>query len=265
MTATKGRGPGPATDGRPSYPIESVDNALRLLLLVAERKHIRVSEASAELGTAVSTAHRLLAMLAHHGFVEQEKESKAYHAGPVLLRVGLLATRNLEVRTLILPFVERLRDETGETAHAAVLQGNEMLFIACAESPNALRVASRVGTLMYAHCTSIGKAWLASESDDFLRGLYPATKLPPLTDRSVTSRSMLFGELEEVRRLGYAHNEGESEPGVGSVSAAVQDEAGRPLVAISVSSPLARMSADRWQELTEAVVAVRQKVQQSLP
>lgn len=265
MTDTRGRGPQPAADRRPTYPIESVDNALRLLLLVTERKQMRVSDAAAELGTAVSTAHRLLAMLAHHGFVEQDEASKAYHAGPVLLRVGLLATRSLEVRTLIVPFLERLRDETGETSHAAVLQGNEMLFVACAESPNALRVASRVGTLMYAHCTSIGKAWLACESDDFLRGLYPSAKLPALTDRSLTSRAAFLGQLEQVRRAGYAHNEGESEAGVGSVSAAVRDESGRPMVAISVSAPLVRMSDDRWAELTDAVLAARGTVEDALP
>ena len=60
---------------RPRYPIGSVDNVLRLLLMISQQKQVRVSEASAALGTAVSTAHRLLAMLAHHGFVVQDPES----------------------------------------------------------------------------------------------------------------------------------------------------------------------------------------------
>jgi DNA-binding IclR family transcriptional regulator len=264
VTTASGRAANSAEAKRPTYPIESVDNVLRLLLMVAERKQVRVSEAAAELGTAVSTAHRLLAMLTLHGFVTQDPESKVYRAGPVLLRVGLLAMRSMEIRTLVLPFVERLRDETGETAHAAVLQGSEMLFIACAESPNALRVASRVGTSMYAHCTSIGKAWLAGESDDFLRGLYPWPKLPALTDNSLTSRSALMAELTEVRRQGYARNIGESELGVGSVSAAVREEGGRPAVSISVSVPLVRMSEQRWVELTDAVTATRDLLEASL-
>ena len=258
-------GDGVVTPRAPTYPIESVDNVLRLLLMVAERKQVRVSEAAAGLGTAVSTAHRLLAMLVHHGFAAQDPESKAYRAGPVLLRVGLLATRGMEVRRLILPYLERLRDESGETAHAAVLQGDEMLFIACVESPNALRVASRVGTLMWAHCTSIGKAWLACESDDFLRGLYPSPKLPALTERSITSRSALMTELKGVRSAGYARNDGESEPGVGSVSAAVRQRDGRPLVSISVSVPLVRMPSQRWNELVSSLLEVREAAEASLP
>jgi DNA-binding IclR family transcriptional regulator len=262
VSDVKGRG----EDGRrPTYPIESVDNVLRLLLMVTERKQIRVSEAAADLGTAVSTAHRLLAMLTHHDFVSQDPESKVYRAGPVLLRVGLLATRSLDIRTLILPFVDQLRDETGETVHAAILQGSEMLFIACAESPNALRVASRVGTLMWAHCTSIGKAWLACESDDFLRGMYPSAKLPAMTDKSLTSRSALLSELDRVRRQGFARNVGESELGVGSVSAAVRDHGGRPVASISVSIPLVRISDKRWKVLAEAVQRTVAAIEASLP
>jgi IclR family transcriptional regulator, acetate operon repressor len=251
--------------GGPKYPIESVDNVLRLLLMVAEQGQVRVSEASAELGTAVSTAHRLLAMLAHHGFVVQDPDSKAYKAGHVLLRIGLSSVHSLDIRTLLRPFLEELRDETGETVHAAILQGSEVLFIDCAESPMALRVTSRVGTLMWAHCTSIGKAWLACESDDFLRGLYPSPKLPALTPDSITSRAALMTELAEVRRLGYSHNEGESEVGVGSVSSAVCDRYGKPVASVSVSIPLARMTPDRWDELGKAVQRTCRAVAATLP
>lgn len=263
--ASRTQGDGALGARTPSYPIESVDNVLRLLLMVTERKQIRVSEAATSLGTAVSTAHRLLAMLVHHDFVAQDPDSKAYRAGPALLRVGLLAVRGMEIRTLVVPYIEQLRDETGETAHAAVLQGSEMLFIACAESPNALRVVSRVGTLMWAHCTSIGKAWLACESDDFLRGLYPSAKLPALTDRSLTSRSALLSELHEVRRSGFARNVGESEPGVGSVSAAVRQRDGRPLVAISLSMPMVRAPEERWEELVSSLFDARAAVEAVLP
>lgn len=254
----------PVADG-PKYPIESVDNVLRLLIMVAQQRQVRVSEAATELGTAVSTAHRLLAMLAHHGFVVQDPDSKAYKAGHVLLRIGLSSVNNLDLRTLLGPYVEELRNETEETAHAAILQGNEVLFIDCAESQLALRVASRVGKSMWAHCTSIGKAWLACESDDFLRGLYPAPKLPALTPKSITSRAALIAELAEVRRLGYSRNEGESEVGVGSVSAAVCDRHGKPVASISVSAPLARMNPERWDLLAKAVQRTCRAVAAILP
>ena len=69
----------------PKYPISSVDNALRLLGLFRERERVRLVEARDHLGVAQSTAHRLLAMLAHHGFVRQEADSRLYVAGPALV------------------------------------------------------------------------------------------------------------------------------------------------------------------------------------
>lgn len=249
----------------PKYPIESVDNVLRLLLMLSRQKQVRVSEVSAELGTAVSTAHRLLAMLSHHGFVVQDVDSKAYRAGPVLLRVGLSAVHNLDIRSAVHPFAEKLRDETRETVHVAVLQGPEVMFIDCVESPQALRVASRIGTTMWAHCTSVGKVLLARESDDAVRALYPAAKLPAITRQSNTSRSALLKELGQVRANGYAHNEGESEVGVGSVSAAILDRRGKPVAGLSVSVPLARMPDERWEELTAAVRRVAADAEKALP
>jgi DNA-binding IclR family transcriptional regulator len=77
----------------PAYPIASVDNALRLLMLFRDTPRVRLSEASEHLGVAHSTAHRLMAMLAYHGFVRQEPGSRAYLAGPALVEIGLAAVR----------------------------------------------------------------------------------------------------------------------------------------------------------------------------
>src|SRR5215469_477660 len=76
--------PGPA----PAYPITSVDNARRPLMLFRREPRIRLSGASELLGVAHSTAHRLMAKLTYHGFVRQQPESRAYVAGPALVERG---------------------------------------------------------------------------------------------------------------------------------------------------------------------------------
>ena len=74
--------PGGGTESpAPQYPIESVDNALKLVLLLGERPEIRMSEASRYLGVASSTAHRLLAMLQYRGFVRQDPVVEGLSAG----------------------------------------------------------------------------------------------------------------------------------------------------------------------------------------
>ncbi len=82
----------------PRYPINSVDNALKLLLMFREQQVIRVSEASATLGVGRSTAHRLLAMLEFHGFIEQDADTKAYRSGPALAEIGLAIVQSMDFR-----------------------------------------------------------------------------------------------------------------------------------------------------------------------
>jgi IclR family transcriptional regulator, acetate operon repressor len=250
---------------RPSYPIESVDNALRLLVLVAQQGQIRVSEAGAALGTATSTAHRLLAMLQYRGFVRQDPVTKTYHMGSELLRVGLAAVRDMDIRVQAHPFLEALCQEVDETVHMAIPQGTKMLFVDSVEGSKALRVMSRAGVMMWAHCTSVGKAYLALEPEDHLLTLYPNIELPGLASNSITSRARLFAALTEVRELGYATSANESEEGVGSVSMAVVGTDGRAVACISAAAPMARMGEERRRDIVSAIRQCTKQIAEALP
>jgi IclR family transcriptional regulator, acetate operon repressor len=234
---------------RPNYPIESVDNALRLLMIVAKHGEIRVSQAGAELGTAVSTAHRLLAMLQYHGLVYQHPVRKTYSLGQTMVRIGLSAVRDMSIRTQARPFLESLWEEVDETVHLAMPQGKRVLYVDSIESRRSLCVTSRIGTLMWAHCTSAGKAYLAYEDKDRLLALYPAIELPGLASNSITSRTRLLAELEQIRDRGYATSADESEEGVGSLAVAIPGPGGRAVACVSVAAPLTRLSDERRRDI----------------
>jgi DNA-binding IclR family transcriptional regulator len=228
---------------RPEYPIASVDKALTLLSLLGDRKQVRVSEAATMLGTARSTAHRLLAMLEYHGFARQDAETMGYAVGPALLELGLATVERLDPRTLARPVLERLSEDVGETVHLVRLQDASVVFLDSVETSRALRIGSRVGRSMPAHCTASGKAILAQLDRDELRRLYPRTKLPRMTPRSPSTRAELEGTLAEVRERGYATNFGESEDDVAAVAVAIPRRSGFPLSSITVSAPITRLVA----------------------
>jgi DNA-binding IclR family transcriptional regulator len=235
------------TDGsppKPAYPIESVDNALKLLLIFGEGKPVRVAEASETIGVARSTAHRLLAMLQYHRFVHQDPETRAYEAGPALMAAGLKVIHKIDIRRRARPHLETLSQATGETVHLAMRQNSDVIFLDAVESPKAVRVASRIGALMPAHCTSVGKALLAQLDDDELLALYPSEDLPKLTARSIGSRAALLKQLNEVRENGYATSGGEAEESVGSVGLAIPKLVGGPAAAISISAPTDRLNSN---------------------
>jgi DNA-binding IclR family transcriptional regulator len=251
--------PAPEYGPIPQYPIESVDNALKVLLLLAQRPTVRMTDVSRYLGVASSSAHRLLSMLQYRGFVRQDPVTRSYAAGPALddLASGVLGC--FDVRNRARPVLGWLQSELQETVHLGRLEHAEVHFIAAMESSRALRVGSRLGRIMPAHCTSTGKALLAALSDDEVMRLYPREELVQLTPRSIGTRTELLATLAVVRRRGWASSREESEEGVGSVAVAVPGGS-VPRLAVNASVPRSRMSAATMKTIRVSLTRAAEEI-----
>lgn len=241
----------PEHSAPPQYPIESVDNALRILLLLGEHNELRMTDVAEYLGVASSTAHRLLAMLQYRGFIRQDTRSKAYRPGTSLTAVAFAILQRFDVRETLRPFLEKLNRELTETVHLAILDGTTVRFIDAIESPRAVRVASRLGQAMPANCTSTGKALLAELPLADLHRVYPGEQLETMTPNSIGTRTELELEIEGVRRRGYATSSEESEEGVASVAAAFPAGNLPIRLAMNVSMPVSRMSRNDIRHIGE--------------
>lgn len=251
----------PAADSAaPLYPIESVDKALKLLLLLGEQPEIRLSEATRYLGVASSTAHRLLAMLAYRGFVRQDPVSKAYRPGPALTGVAFAIFGRLDIVGTAAPVMRSLSDRLRETVHVGMLDGAAVRFIAAVEGPTAVRVASRLGRAMPAHCTSTGKAMLAQLSQRELHQLLPDEELERVTPRSIGSRTTLEAELAKVRELGYAVNREESEEGVASVAVPIPTQAPGLRLALNAAAPQHRLSKSQCSSVAASLIKAAKEI-----
>lgn len=234
----------------PQYPIESVDNALKLLLLFGQQPRVRLTDAAQYLGVASSTAHRLLAMLTYRGFVRQEASSRAYVPGGALTVIAASVARHGDERARVRPALERLSAEFRETASLSRLQGTEINFLDAIEGDRAVRVSQRSGVVMPAHWTSSGKAALSQLSDDTLRTWYPDEALTVTTDHTVATRTRLLEEIVTIRERGYATSVGESEDGVAGVAVPIRGLSDIPH-ALAVSVPVHRMTP----QVREQIVA----------
>lgn len=263
MTGGNGR-PVPSHGTPPQYPIESVDNALRLLLLLGEKPKIRLTDASVYLGVASSTAHRLLAMLLYRGFVIQDSMTKLYEPGPALSTLASTALKQFDVRARIHPILEKLNADLDETIHFGRLEGQQVHFLDSLESSHPVRVSSRVGRMLPAHATSTGKAMLSTLSLDELRSLYPVDDLEAVTARSITSRVALERDLEKTRRRGYALSQEESENGVQSVAVPVLSPSGARY-GINASVPAYRMTPDLARRLATRMIVAAEEAAAVLP
>jgi DNA-binding IclR family transcriptional regulator len=224
-----------------------VDNTLRILLLLRDRKRLSIADVAAELGVARSSAHRLMAMLAYYDFVRQDPADRSFGVGPALVDVGLSAVRALDLRVLARPVLERLAEVTGLTAHLVLPRGQEVLFADGVESRAAIRAALRTGSTLPAHVTGAGKAILATLTDEELRGLYGDAMPEAVTSRALSSVEELLSELGIVRRKGYAVNRGESEAGVLAMGVAVITTDPDVVAGLSLSGPESTAGED-WED-----------------
>lgn len=232
----------------PTYPIGSVDKALRLLLLVSERPGgIRIGEASSLLGVAPSTAHRLLQMLSHYGFAEQNPGTKTYSAGPAIRRLQNSRARVLE---LAKPVLESLMESTQETVHLATLEQGMAVTLLSIESTHLLRVGDRAGHSQPAHISAMGKALLAGQAGDDLEALFAQG----FERDGLDSAAELRERLGEVREAGYAFQEGEVESGVSALAVPVK-VGGVAGYAIGITYPTGRIPADSFFRTVEQAKA----------
>jgi IclR family transcriptional regulator, acetate operon repressor len=248
----------------PAYPVASVGNALRILLMFRAHEVVTVSSCARALEVAPSTAHRLLSMLAHFDFVTRDTKSRGYRAGPALISLSLSARQDLDIRRLARPHLAALASEVNETAQLSVLEFTSVLFVDCVECDQALRVANRVGQRRPAAMTSVGKAMLAEMPPTQLDALYPrGQSLPAMTERSIADREALDEELRLIRQRGYATNFGESDPEIAAIGVAITGP-GFTGVGIAVAAPRTRLIEARVPELARAVQRTAARISQSL-
>jgi len=235
-----------------------------LLLAFKERPAVGVSEAARELGVARSTAHRLLAQLAHFGFVAQDARTKIYTAGPALFELGAVVVVHDDVQAAAHRYLTSLVATFGETVHLCVLQGQDVRFIDGVESAKALRSGNRAGTLLPAHATSSGKVLLAALRDEAVRERYPDEALPAVTRRTIRTRTALLAELHAVRSRGYATNNGESEPGLSAISCLIRTSSGAPRAALTMAGPETRFRHLDLDRMAAAMQAAAQATSAAL-
>ena len=190
------------------------------------------------------TVHRILQSLRARGYVRQERPGRPYRLGLRLLGLGEEIVANLDVATVARSFLQDLVDRTQETAHLAVLDGAETVYVAKVESRHAMRLVSHIGARVPLYCSSLGKALLAVSNDGDLERLVSQQSFEPRTPRTIAEPEALLHEVALVRERGFAVDMAENERGVHCVGAAVIGRRNEALAAVSVSGPSERITRE---------------------
>lgn len=229
-----------------NYTIQSVSHALDILeSFTKAESELGVTELSKRLGLHKNNVFRLLATLEHRGYIEQNKETENYRLGAKTLQIGSTFIDQRECRRQARPILEKLSAAVGETTVVAVLRGNKVVYMDSAETDKVVRVASRIGAMLPAHCTAVGKAQLAFLPSAEVERLYPENALDPRTDATLRSRAALMEELKKVAEGGIAWENEEADPDVRSVAVPVRDFSRNVVAAIGIVGPVSRLSDEK--------------------
>ncbi|KIL40345.1 hypothetical protein SD70_13950 [Gordoniibacillus kamchatkensis] len=242
-------------DKQERYTIQSIDKALDLIELLAERGSLSLIELTELLNQPKSSTYRIVLTLENRGFISRSDEDGKYCLG----YKQLIITRNLlernNFRTAALPEMKRLSTLYGDTVNLGVLVDGQILYVEIIESTHALRMTDTVGSRAPFHATAMGKSIAAHLTDQVVRELVKQYGMPALTKNTITTYEKLTEELNKIRRNGYALDDQEIVEGARCIAAPVFGMFGNVYGAISVSGPMHRYTPEKIPELARQVMA----------
>lgn len=231
---------------RPDAPTgaQAIDRASTLLLHImqAEQPPLLTQLATTH-DLAKSTTSRILSALERQGLVARDVAG-AFIPGPALTRFARSRAGQLDLVPQYRPLLERIASVTGETANLAIATADAVELLDQVDGQYLLGTRNWVGSSVPFHCSALGKVLLA-----FGVAEIPPGRLERRTAKTISTRSELVTELEQVKRRGFAVIRDELEEGLTAIAAPLRDADGSVVAAISITGPTARITNARTPAL----------------
>lgn len=226
----------------PEY-LSTLERGLRVLVAFDEdHPEMTLSEVAARTDLSPAVVRRCLKTLVALGYVGQYP--RKFLLRPSVLTIGSAFLASMQIEQVVLPPLQALRDQTGDSASLAVLSGAEILYVAHVSTDRRFRVAANVGTRFPFHATSLGKALAAYLTAPEQAALLAGAPFQRFTERTTTDHAAMEQRLAAVRERGYDSALDELDYGIVSVAVPLFGRDGRVIAAINCSTSTTRISQD---------------------
>ena len=244
--------------------VRSVAKAMELLQLLSERgEPLSLTEIARLQELPKSTAFGLLNTLREYEMVSQGRDGR-YSLGIRLFEYGCRVSRAWDVPRLARPYLEQLTAQVNVSAVLSIREGDRVMTLDQVEGHGSLRVVSEVGGRLPLHCTSQGKVFLAALAESEAQALLGRRPLTAYTPHTVTDAAQLLASLEQVRRQGYAVEDGEYKIGLRSVSAPVYGVDGAVRCTVGIVGMLRSTHSEEFHRAVEQVTAAGRMLSDAL-
>lgn len=244
--------------------LSSVATAIRLLRAFDGNEiEIGVSDLAKRLGIAKSTAHRLASTLVSEGLLGQNSQTGRYRLGIGLFTLGSMVRLQFDLSSGARSLLTELRDVTGENVRLALRDSENIVFLHDFESPQMVRLRSSTGQIKPAFCTAEGMCLLANLDQRELKHILEIPRAER-TAQTLTNEIDIRERLDEVRRLGYAVEDEESEEGTRCIAAPVQQVDGRVVAAVGLAGPRLRMKKRLFPTLIPQLLSTAKQISRQM-
>jgi DNA-binding IclR family transcriptional regulator len=247
-----------AGDGQPresgeQYHLKAIARALDVLeCFTDERPDLSLKDIGRLIELPESSLFRILLTLESRGYLMQRPDG-SYCLPPKLL-LGKLHDRAERLRDAVHPFLQKLASRFDETASVAYLFGDHIHAVDTVETFHEIRMTNKPGRVLPPHCSSLGKAITAYQTSPQIDRILETYGLYRRTDKTVVDRQALLTEFADIRERGFAVDREETVLGGVCIGAPITTDGAGVSAAMSLSTPIVRMTDDRERAITEGVI-----------
>lgn len=252
------------TDERTTDFVEALDRGLRLLQCFGTNAGpMTLSDLARAAELPRATARRMLFTLQRGGFVSSD--GKLFSLTPHVLTLAASYLRSNQLVTVLQPVLDRVATAANEISSLAVLDGDDVVFVARSSPARMFSGGLEIGYRLPAFCTSVGRAMLGQLGDADLSARLKTMKREALTLETVTDPKTLLARIAADRAQGYSLVDREAEPHFRSISVPVRRYDDVIVAAINMGAHVDRVPAqellDRFLPLLrEGAEAVRSQL-----
>ncbi len=233
----------PQTGLHPRDWIAGLERGLAILEAFGEdRTRLTAQQAGEHCGLTRTAARRYLLTLAHLGYVGHD--GKYYWLTPRVMRLGQSYLASARLPRQVQPYLQRITTVTNEIAYLAVLDGDDVVYVARKGPNRAMNSGYVLGARVPGHVTAAGMLMLSCLKPEQLEAWLVSHTLPAYTPYTVTDPQVLRQMLRQVREQGWAHSEQQFDLGHRGVAVALRDLKGEMLGALSVVMPFQHESGE---------------------
>lgn len=223
--------------------LSTLERGLRVLKAFDEdHPEMTLSEVAAKTSLSPAVVRRCLKTFVELGYMG--KHGRSFLLRPSVLTIGSAYLASMQIEQVVLPALQHVRDQTGDSASLAVMSGTDILYVAHVSTDRRFRLAANVGTRFPFHATSLGKAMVAHMDEPARERTLASATFERFTERTTTDPEAIHKRLEAIRERGYDSALDELDYGIVSVAVPLFDRDRRVIAAINCSTSTTRISQD---------------------